>query len=661
MASPINAVLCALVAAAFWTFVGYSVSRRLLPLALALGTAPVIGWAVVSAATLPILRLIGFSSLTVIGTAALCLITAGASLRERPAQADAVVPRIPPWSFAAAALLAIAPAIAIMPKFSAGGVHLADPIFDHSKIAIIDAMTRQGLPPVNPILGAFGGVGRLAYYYLWHFSAAELALPLHVSGWEADIGLTWFTAFASLTLMMGVAVGLSKRSGAALAVVVLAAGASLRVALSWLFGSYDLDPFLETPTGFAGWIFQSAWAPQHLMSASCVVTASLLMVRYAERQSCATFTTLALVVAAGFESSTYVGGITFAIAVAVGAPIVLAKIEPAQRVRFAIGMAAAAVIAVLLTAPFIRDQFAAVAVRGGDRLIVFHHFEVLGAMFPPMLRRLLDWPAYWLILLPIEFPAYIAGVIALASMLRGATAGSEKTAVAVCLALAGTSLAVSWLLVGTLGDNNDLGMRAVLPAAMILIAGAAAGMMMESSRRGLIVAMAVGGFILSLPDTARIIRSNIKGAPAPDAQVFAQMPELWAAVRHYASPAARVADDPMLLQDVTPWPANMSWALLANRSSCFAGRELALAFAPLPSDRREAINAQFVRVFAGQGTSGDVSDMARKFACDIVVVVPQDGAWNNDPFASSADYHLAEVRDGKWRIYVKASASGVAR
>src|SRR5580698_3025433 len=117
------------------------------------------------------------------------------------------------------------------------------------------------------------------------------------------------------------------------------------------------------------------------------------MVRYAERQSCATFTTLALVVAAGFESSTYVGGITFAIAVAVGAPIVLAKIEPAQRVRFAIGMAAAAVIAVLLTAPFIRDQFAAVAVRGGDRLIVFHHFEVLGAMFPPMLRRLLDWPA----------------------------------------------------------------------------------------------------------------------------------------------------------------------------------------------------------------------------------------------------------------------------
>ncbi len=96
----------------------------------------------------------------------------------------------------------------------------------------------------------------------------------------------------------------------------------------------------------------------------------------------------------------------------------------------------------------------------------------------------------------------------------------------------------------------------------------------------------------------------------------------------------------------------MSWALLADRSSCFAGRELALAFAPLPADRREAINAQFVRVFAGEGTADDVDDMAKKFGCDVVVVVAQDGAWSNDPFASSPDYRLAEYREGQWRIYV---------
>jgi hypothetical protein len=82
---------------------------------------------------------------------------------------------------------------------------------------------------------------------------------------------------------------------------------------------------------------------------------------------------------------------------------------------------------------------------------------------------------------------------------------------------------------------------------------------------------------------------------------------------------------------------------------------MALAFAPLSPDRREAINAQFIRVFAGQGTLDDISAMAKDYACDVVVLVPQDGAWSNDPFALSSDYRLAESRDD-WRIYVRASA-----
>ena len=208
MASPVNAVLCALVAAVFFTVVGYALARRLMPRVLAAGAAPVMGWAVFSAATLPVCTLIGFSSATIIAIAALCLAAGVVSFAAGKPAADAPpTPAVPPWGFAAAAVLALVPAAAILPKYSADGVHLADPIFDHSKIAIVDAMIRQGLPPVNPV---FAGTGRLSYYYLWHFSAAELALPLRVSGWEADIGLTWFTAFASLALMMAIAVWLSK-------------------------------------------------------------------------------------------------------------------------------------------------------------------------------------------------------------------------------------------------------------------------------------------------------------------------------------------------------------------------------------------------------------------------------------------------------------------
>jgi hypothetical protein len=237
-------------------------------------------------------------------------------------------------------------------------------------------------------------------------------------------------------------------------------------------------------------------------------------------------------------------------------------------------------------------------------------------------------------------------------MRQSLQSGPEKFALAALTVLAAAGLCIPWLLVGTLGENNDLGLRAILPAIMVLTAATAIGMT-AVPRRGLIVAVVLGGFALGLPDTIWIARDNWVGRPVPDGQVFARSPELWAAVRRYAPPAARVANNPLYLQDLTPWPANMSWALISDRSSCFAGREMTLAFAPLPAERREAINAQFLRVFAGEGTPDDVDVMAKRFSCEAIVIVPQDGAWSHDPFAASADYRLAEERDGQWRIYVR--------
>src|SRR6516225_4134011 len=288
MASPINAVLCALVGTAFWSALGYAIARHLLPRALALGTAPVLGWAIFSAATLPILDLIGFSPLAVIGLGIFGLVLAGFAL-SRPSAISAQRSEPKSWLLAAAAIaaaiLALAPAFALLPKYSEAGVHLAAPIFDHSKIAIIDAMTRQGLPPVNPVIGEDGAAG-----------AAGLALPLHVSGWEADIGLTWFTAFASLALMIALAVWLSRRAAAAFLVVALAASASLREVLNFFVGSYELEPFLQRPGGFAGWLFQSAWVPQHLMAASGAIVSMLLLAHYTQRPRLAYVLTLALLV-----------------------------------------------------------------------------------------------------------------------------------------------------------------------------------------------------------------------------------------------------------------------------------------------------------------------------------------------------------------------------
>ena len=656
MASTLNAALGAVAAMLFWTCLGASITRRLAPRSLVLPMAPVVGWAAHSAAALPIFRVVGFSQPSVLITAALSVIASALVLRARPSPDEAGSgATVPAWAYAAAALLATLPAIALLPKHVADGVILAGPIFDHSKVAIIDEMARLGVPPGNPFLGEGGeGAARLVYYYLWHFGAAELVLALGVSGWEADVAMTWFTAFASLALMMGLAVRFRARRSAALWVIPFAVAGSLRPLLSLLWGADSLERVLLPATGFAGWLFQAAWVPQHVMSASCVVVAAFLMSRLAHRRSIFAAVVLGLVAAAGFESSTWVGGVTFApAALAVGAVLVVLAAPP-ERLPFLGYLVVAAILAACLAAPFLHDQLAVTAMRGAGAPVVIEPYGVLGDFFPERLRRILDLPAFWLVLLVVELPAiYLVGTAALASFLAAPGVDRERRQDALALGLlAVTALAVSWLLASTLGENNDLGWRAVLPAVLVLTVFSAVGLAQWIAARAWIAAAAaLGAICLGLPSAVEIVRQNIAGHDQPDAAAFAQTPDLWAAVRRHAAPEERIGNNPLSLRGVTPWPINISWALLSNRRSCYAGREFALVFTALPAERRSAIDAQFIRVFAGEGSADDVRDLATRYGCRVTVVTPADGAWTRDPFASSPLYRLVEAEPGRWRIY----------
>jgi hypothetical protein len=255
----------------------------------------------------------------------------------------------------------------------------------------------------------------------------------------------------------------------------------------------------------------------------------------------------------------------------------------------------------------------------------------------------------------IEFPAiYLAGVFGLAGLLTGKIMDAERKDILVPLvALAVTSLIVTWLLVSKVGLNNDLGWRAILPAIMILTAGASAGLTrwiaLPERRVAALAALCLAA--LGIPDGWGVIGGNTFAEPNGEARQFAQAPALWEAVRRHAGSDERVGNNPLFLKDATPWPANISWALMANRRSCYAGWEAALAFVPLPDARRKAIDDQFTRVFAGNATSDDVQDLAFRYACRIIVVTSEDGAWSRDPFAGSPIYRLLETDSAKWRIY----------
>jgi hypothetical protein len=302
----------------------------------------------------------------------------------------------------------------------------------------------------------------------------------------------------------------------------------------------------------------------------------------------------------------------------------------------------------------LRDQLAAEASRGTGAPIAVHAHAVVGDFFPVTWRRVLDVPAFWLILLPFALPAVaITGWVAMARLLRRPGLDSAIRSDALTLSIVGiVGLVVSWLLASTLGDNNDLGWRAALPGIYMLTAFAAAGIAQWTAARAWIaVAAALLAIALGLPRSAEIVRANVTGVARPGAAAFAQAPALWAAVRRHAAPDERVLDNPQFLAELTAWPGNISWALLADRRSCYAGPVFALIFTPLPQARREAIDAQFNRVFAGDGSADDVRALATVYACRVVVLVPSDGAWTRDPFAASPYYRLVESAADRWRIY----------
>jgi hypothetical protein len=671
MASLVSAAWCAALCLAFWTALGYPVTRSLLEKPMALPCAPLAGWAVHSVIALLLLRVLPFSTFWIITCGVICMAAALAILRLRsasdaaqphepvdgvpePASSPSRVSWVPALALVLAAFISVGIAAAIAPKTTGSVVRLSDPIFDHAKIAIVDDIARLGVPPGNPFLLDEGGSGRLAYYYLLHFSAAEWSHVLGVTGWEADVALTFFAAFACLGVMMSLAVTLSNRAAAGYWVLLMALTSSARRCFEDLIGKRALEPWLPTPGGFGGWFFQSAWVPQHLISAGCVLLALYLFVRLAERPTLVGSVLCALLIAAGFESSTWIGGVTFAVTLVPAVPLIIMSVKREARRPVAVALAGAAILVVLIVWPFVVDQLLSATRRQAAPPIAVRIFPTLGQDVPQAWRAIGNEPAFWLLLLPFELTAsYVMGLLFVIKGRAWVHVGGSARRLALVL---GASIVTSFLVAGTLANtlsnNNDLAWRAGLLGASGLIVAAAVGLSYWWSKgRWVPLGVALVAFALGLPETAHQLDGHLTGQTNPDGAAFGESAQMWAAVRAQAGPAERVANNPRAFADMTPWPVNISWSLLADRRSCYAGWELAQVYSSIPHAQLYQEHAQFVRVFSGEGSGADVASLAGVYDCAVVVVTASDGAWKHDPFRDSPLYSLADEEKDRWRIY----------
>jgi hypothetical protein len=312
----------------------------------------------------------------------------------------------------------------------------------------------------------------------------------------------------------------------------------------------------------------------------------------------------------------------------------------------------ATALALALSFPFLRDEYIATATRQLGAGIALRPFAVLGPLVPDNVRRIADLPAYWAVLLVIEFPAiYFAGTWAMAGALADRSAApAQRRLVVGFTVLAGASFGIPWLFASTIA-NNDLAWRGVLPGILALTIFAAAGIARWSTTARSRATAAFVCIALGIPGGIEIAWGNAVGLPVASAAALAETPEMWAAVRRHAAPDERVGSNPLFLDDSVRWPINISWALFADRRSCYAGWNLARAFVPLPKPEIDRLETFFDRVFAGRATAEEVRDLATRYRCRVIVVTSRDGAWNSDPFAASRYFHPVEQKQGRWRIY----------
>ena len=652
MPSLIAIIPAAVAAALFWTWLGWPIACRLVPPGLVPGVAPTLGWALYSVVALPLFSTVGFSPYFSWIFSLAC--AAASAWTWRFARAAHVEPSatFPVWGWGLAAVLAMLPALALVPKFADGGVLLGPPMFDHVKVAMIDGMTRQGVPPANMFFGAAGHTSHLSYYYLWHFSAAILSQTLGTGGWTADIAMTWFTAFASALLMLSLAVHFSGRASAALLAALLCIPASMRPVMEWIFGKSAFERVLPPRADIGAWVNQASWVPQHLASACCVIVAALLMATLDEAGILGALV-LGLVAAAGFESSTWVGGVAFAAATAVTAPNLLARLPAGRRFPFLAGALLAAVVTVVLTAPFLLSQAQAVAARSSGSPVALTPYRTVAGLgwFGALL-------AFWPLTLPFNFPAlFPTGAIGIFHRMPQQAERRRRDLALGCYAAA--CLGVSWLLRSTI-ENNDLGWRAAIPAVLVLtpFAATAWSRWLASGRRSLPGAVLVLA-LLGLPQAGQKFAEAFYGQRPADAVGFAASAAMWKAVRAHSGPADRVGNNPLMLASATPWPDDISWALLSDRPSCYPGWATAIAYAGVPRASLVNIETQFQRVFAGGAQPGDVDALAKHFDCKTILMTASDPAWLRDPFKESPSYRLADELPNQWRLYRRVPDPGL--
>jgi len=572
------------------------------------------------------------------------------------------------------AVWALFPISHIFPIIWDNGLYFRHQIFDHSKIALVDAICRNGLPAVSPYYAVDGIPVPLNYYYHWHFLAAVLKKVTGISGWLADVALTWYTAFAGVLFLCAIAIRLAKDALAAVWLLLFCLCGNSFMLLGWLF-DYKFRHALELL-----WM-QLVWSPQHMFACFAVVMMVFFLALFLSEKKALPPYVFAIggLGASALGSSVWVGGVAlgFAFPWLVGG-LLVTGISRDQWKRLVLLFALAGILALIFSLPVLVSMIS--GPHGQTTDIFPIAFKLYIAETIPcdsgIVKKFFYVALFFLVYVPFDFGLLMLGAPALAAYRgRKGWAGYFKT-LSICLLLGYVTVVGC---VRSVIQNNDLAWRSAGILVMVLsiwTATACAGVLFRPkasqdndawSPRSLLVRWRSGWLVLfyaglTIGLLGTMVDELIWNRPLPvkKARVMYRQIEFWEEIQRISGPDDLVAINPDGFLGYTLWPTNIPWCVMGDRSTIFSAMEYVHNFSrSFSMDDKMACQDLLRRVYSGQGTQFDYAELVDHYKVDLFVVTRFDPCWNRVMHQGILGYRLVFTgKDGAAFRRVPSGDSG---
>jgi len=542
----------------------------------------------------------------------------------------------------------------------------------------------------------------LNYYYQWYFVASQLKILGGLSGWQADIVMTWFTAFAAVSLLVGITLQITKPRAGFFVIILFFTG-SIYTVLCWIFGTRFRNIFCISPLRDleAPWL-QLSWAPQHVFSALSIILALFLCSKILNNSSTVKNSTISrknpmrtkvladriqstqillysavigICIASAAASSIWVGGVALALAAPIiGAGLISAKTPKKDIVRLVKTCLIALPWCVLFFWPVLSSMIkGAASAQDSPFPVALDRFASTNlVMCGSWIANSTHVMMFWIRLLPLSLGIiFIAGVPAL--LLRVAPNKLEQYLKRLTLAASIGFLLVSQFFKSVI-LNNDLGWRAVIVPEMILIVWAAVMMSdfiysknpaksewyfgsilfrwryLISSITTACLTIGILSFIccyhFSIPPHT-LDQHTLKVR-----QRFLLQKEAWGIVRNYVKPDEIVQSNPDGYKEITPWPANIPFALFADRRIAFASPEFVYAYSHnINEDLRNSQYHLIQNIFSKNPTKESILKIRDELNIKGLFIDQFDAVWNSTLLEDSGIYTKV-YSDKNFKIYI---------